>query len=334
MSDTPSAPGSDPSREAKLSELWDQVRKKFATSIMVETKLTSLAQNAETVEWPLDGDDETPSKYIDFSYDELKMLPELAPDPSRIELLINILHETLAFDDPFGDMAEQIETSTTEGDKTVTKVLNELEIPEDYPIQLTNLSETSQDLCIAEGIETVGQFADFAQNMAQNVVIGGDFRTFINALQQSDEDEISNFLPFRKNNTGLHVPEAFGMLIKPLSGDQKFAIRRAFDRKGTEADAASFPGADSIDGVKLFNELLKKLNPILVYFAEERESLRPKVEAGENMERYFMVLNDQEVETIAIHLLNGTFEVKGAKPTPAPKKSKKGGFFSRLFGGK
>lgn len=334
MSDTPPAPGTpDPEREAKLAELWDQVRKKFATSIMVETKLSSLAQNAETVEWPLEADDETPSKYIDFSYEELKMLPELAPDPTRIELLINILHETLAFDDPFGDMAEQIETSTTEGDKTVTKVLKELKIPEDYPIQLSNLSETSQDLCSAEGIETIGQFADFAQNMAQNVVIGGDFRIFINALQQSDEEEIANFLPFRPNSKGLHLPEAFGMLIKPLSSDQKLAIRRSFDPKGTEAELEKHPGAGSIDGAALFRKLVQKLNPVLVYFSEEREALNRKIQAGENMERYFMVLNDQEVESIAIHLMNAAFEVKGAK-APVEVKKQKGGFFGRLFGGK
>lgn len=334
MSDTPPASGApDPDKEAKLAELWDQVRKKFATSIMVETKLSSLAQNVEVMEWPLEGDDETPSKYIDFSYEELKMLPELAPEPSRIELLVNILHETLAFDDPFGDMAEQIETSTNEGDKTVMKVLDELEIPQDYPIKLTNLSDESQDLCTAEGIETIGQFAEFAQSMAQNVVIGGDFRSFINALQQSDEEVIADYLPFRPNQKGLHLPEAFGMLIRPLSDDEKFALRRMFDRKGTESEVERHPGAESVDAAKIYNRLHKKITPILVYFGDDRENLSRKVSAGESLDRTFMVLNDPVVEQIAIHILNGIFKGKGSKP-PVDKEKKKSGFFGKLFGGK
>ncbi len=326
MSDTPGP--HDSSQDAQLAELWDQVRKKFATSIMVETSLSSLAQNAEAMDWPIDGDDETPSKYIDFSYDELKLLPEFAPDHSRIGLLVDILHETLAFDDPFGDMAEQIEASTSAGDQTVTRVLEDLQIPSDYPIKLTNLSEESQDLCTAEGIETIGQFAEFAQNMAQNVVIGGDFRAFINALQQCDEEEIGNYLPFRQNHKGLHAPEAFGMVIHSLSEDQKLGLAQFFGVSLTEAEQAK--ASSEVDTANLVNRLQAKISPILLYFGEERERLSQMVSKGESLDRTFLVLGDETVEKISIGLIGNIFSGKTVTP-PKPKKQK-GGFFGRLFG--
>lgn len=133
MSENPSSAG-DSSHEAELAELWEQIRKKFATSNMVELNLNSLAQNAETQDWPVEGEAETPSKYIDFSYEELKMLPELAPDHSRIQLLIDILHETLTFDTGFEDLEIGEDTS----DEQILKNLQELGISVEYPIDLTN----------------------------------------------------------------------------------------------------------------------------------------------------------------------------------------------------
>ena len=50
---------------------WDEVRTAFATSIMVDTSLSSLAQNLDGPDWPIKGADETPAKYIDLSHEEV-----------------------------------------------------------------------------------------------------------------------------------------------------------------------------------------------------------------------------------------------------------------------
>src|SRR5664279_33211 len=88
---------------------WDEIRKKFRHSIMADTSLVSLAQNLDTKEWAHKGDDEKPAKYIDFTYEELMMMPEIAGKADEADHLISILKETLAFDDPFGDMVAQVE---------------------------------------------------------------------------------------------------------------------------------------------------------------------------------------------------------------------------------
>ncbi len=327
MSDNPISTGDGP--DAELAELWEQVRKKFATSNMVELKLNSLAQNAEAMDWPIEGEEETPSKYIDFTYDELKMLPELAPDQSRIRLLIEILHETLVFDTGFEDL--EIGEETT--DQTVRKNLKDLCIPEEYPIDLTNLNDEAKDLCQAEGIENLGQFADFSQNMAQNVVIGGDFRTLINALTLSDEEEVANFLPYRPGDKGLHIVEAFAMFIRPLSEDHKHAFAKKAGINFSEEEKLKFSTPPPHEISKLENQILDKLKPVLLWFEKDRDALQKKFEDGQDVRRDLLALKDEQTEAIALYFMEGVFSSKRPKEVKASSK-KSGGFFSKLFGGK
>jgi hypothetical protein len=47
---------------------WDDIRTAFASSIMVDTQISSLAQNLDGPVWPVKSKDETPSRYIDLTY--------------------------------------------------------------------------------------------------------------------------------------------------------------------------------------------------------------------------------------------------------------------------
>src|SRR3954467_7109443 len=92
---------------------WDEIRTAFASSIMVDTSLNSLAQNLDGPEWPIKGKDETAAKYIDLSFDEaVEVLQLKGQKPERMDQLVSLLKETLAFDSPFGDMVEQTEAAS------------------------------------------------------------------------------------------------------------------------------------------------------------------------------------------------------------------------------
>ena len=193
---------------------WDQVRIAFATSIMVDTSINSLAQNLDAPEWPIKAKDETPSTYIDLDFEEAKALLVMkGQSPERIHRLISILKETLAFDDPFGDMVEQAAVAEKR-DNPFLKNLGRLGIREDYPIRFCVLSNDTQDFCRREGVETLGQFAIFAEQMSQTVIVGGDFRRLLNALANVDESVLAEILPFRKGAKGLHLPEAAAQALK------------------------------------------------------------------------------------------------------------------------
>src|SRR5947208_12244968 len=151
---------------------WDEVRTAFATSIMVDTSISSLAQNLDGPDWPIKGKDETPSKYIDSSFDEaIELLKLKGQSPERIDQLIGILRETLAFDSPFGEMVEQTATASSR-DNQMLKNMAKLGVPENFPISLTALEPGTQEFCKLEKLTTLGEFAVFAQNMSQNVIVG------------------------------------------------------------------------------------------------------------------------------------------------------------------
>ena len=193
---------------------WDEVRKAFAGSIMIDTQLTSLAQNLDGPDWPMKGKDETPAKYVDLTFAEVQEILVLKGQPAeRIDQLVSILRETLAFDSPFGEMVEQTAESSAR-DNALLKNLAKLGIPGDFPVNLTALNVDTREFCRLEKLNTLQEFAVFAQGMAQNVIVGGDFRKLLNALSHVDEAVLAELLPFRRGSKGLHLIEALGQATR------------------------------------------------------------------------------------------------------------------------
>jgi hypothetical protein len=192
---------------------WDEVRTAFASSIMVDTGLASLAQNLDGLEWPLKGSDETPAGYIDLNFEEALQILRARGLPNGVELLTRILRETMAFDEPFGEMVKQTEESARR-DNPLLRSLSRLNIPENFPLTLTTVDDVARELCRRELLETVGQFALFAQGLSQSVIVGGDFRRLLNALAHVDEVSLAELMPFRVGTTGLHLAEALAQAAR------------------------------------------------------------------------------------------------------------------------
>jgi len=275
---------------------WDQVRSAFASSIMVDTSLDSLAQNLDGVAWPIAGKDETPAHYIDRDFEEVVELLQLkGQSPEAIDQLIAILRETLAFDNPFGDMVAQTEVAATR-DNVLLKNLAKLGIPENFPIVLTALSTDTLEFCRLEQLATLGEFAVFAQNIAQNVIVGGDFKKLLNALSHVDEAAIAEVLPFRRGTKGLHLVEAVGQV-------------------------APAPDAAARVGVAV------------TWFHDELTALEQELANGGSLARQFVVLGNPALEAKCVALLQPHVRLP-AKSTPEPvaEPKKKSGVFGWLFG--
>ena len=274
---------------------WDEVRKAFASSIMVDTALSSLAQNLDGPEWPIKGKEETPAKYIDHSYEEVVELLQLkGQSPDRFDQLIGILRETLAFDSPFGDMVAQTEVASSR-DNPVLKNMAKLGIPENFPMALTALEPGTLEFCKLEKLHTLGEFAVFAQNMSQNVIVGGDFRKLLNALSHVDEAALAELLPFRRGQKGLHLVEAMAQAA------------RAPDAAARAEEATS-------------------------WFRGELAAIENDVAAGGSLDRHFVVLVNPELEKRAADLLRKHLRIpagKGAAGAGEKKKSGLFGWFSR-----
>lgn len=271
---------------------WDQVRGAFASSIMVDTSLNSLAQNLDGPEWPIKGKDETPAKYVDLTFNEVVELLQLkGQKPERLDQLISILKETLAFDSPFGEMVEQTQAAS-ERDNPLLKNLAKLNIPENFPIALTMLDAGTIEFCKLEKLSTLGEFAIFAQGMSQNVIVGGDFKKLLNALSHVDERSLAEVLPFRVGHKGLHLVEAIAQAARTSDG----AMR---------AELAT------------------------TWFRDDLAALEKDLKEGGVLSRHFVAIGNPEVEKRALELLRPHLRVPVKEAAPEKKKGGLFGWFSR-----
>jgi hypothetical protein len=282
---------------------WDEVRTAFASSIMVDTALSSLAENLDGPEWPGTDKQDSPADYIDLGHDEaVAALAQKGYPPEAMSQLIEILQETLAFDDPFGDMVEH-SAAAAEADNPVLENLKKLEIPESYPLAHSSLSADAKEFCELEGLGTLAEFAVFAQNMAQNVIVGGDFKTLLNALSHIDEQAIAKFLPFRPGSKGLHLVEALGNLARGLRPLEQDKIKSGIDPSiETTGQAAK----------------------LVQYFADDLAQIKERVAGGGELSREIIVLQDPAIEPVVTRLLQDHL--------PAAEPAKKTGWLGRLFG--
>lgn len=317
--------------EKKFTEKdWDDIRLAFHTSIMVDTSLTSLAQNLDTAEWPITGADETPAKYIDLTYGELARTPGIAGFPEHVDRLITILRDTMAFDNPFGEMVQQTEVAEKK-DNQLLKNLAKMEVPESYPIELTQLSSDTLEFCQRESLATLGQFAVFAQGLSQTVIVSGEFRKLLNAVAHIDESAVAELLPFRPGSKGLHLPEALGLAIKAHPVATRYALLRNFGGRLNEQESAEADALSEDEVSAAAAALRARTDQFFAWFSAELAELQAQIGEGGSLERYLMVLNDSVTEALAGALLQPHL-----RPQPVHVEEKKAsGFFgalARIFG--
>ncbi|HTT57053.1 MAG TPA: hypothetical protein VMF63_08090 [Opitutaceae bacterium] len=298
---------------------WDEVRMGFQTSIMVDTPLSSLAQNLDAPDWPLPGREETPAKYVDLSFDDLRLQPGFNDHPERIDQLVAILRETLTFDNPFGDMVAQT-AEAADRDNPLLKNMGKLGIPADYPIAHTMVSADTKEFCALEKITTLGEFAKFAQSMPPHVIVGGDFRTLLNALAHVNEEVLATMLPYRAGNKGVHLAEALGQLVGTLPAGQRLALYKRLGGKLKAPEADQAASMDKVELKQLEAGLQERAAPLLEVFAEERRAMQAALAKDEPYERQVAVLGDPVREKIVAHLLagaGGAVEAEAEAPAEA-----------------
>ena len=315
------------SRETVTESEWNRIRLGFQNSIMAETSLSSLSEDMGLGSWPVDGEAETPSKYTHHSYDALCAHPAFAVRPELLNQLVEVLRQTLAFDDPFGDMV--IHTEEAEAlDNEILKTMDKLGIPPDFPLALAHLSPETADLCKREELTTLEQLASFAQKMAQQIVIGGDLRDFINSLANVDENGIAGFIPYRPGSKGLHLIEATALLIKHLPEPFRYALCQ---RYGAVLNAEQKAEAGRAVRQQLAEHDSKVRDAVveqLMWFNGEESEIRSHLAAGNTLDRMIMVLNDPVLEAGARGILT---QLYGTTRQTDSDGGERGSWFRRIF---
>ncbi|MFA6961820.1 MAG: hypothetical protein WC205_13785 [Opitutaceae bacterium] len=299
---------------------WDEIRKVFCSSIMADTSLNSLAQNLEGQDWPLRGPSEVPSAYFNLSFNELReQLALRGQPPSVADQLIDILKETLAFDNPFGEMVSQSQASAAE-DNQLVKNLAKLKIDPDFPVSMTAFSAETLLVCDLEHINTLGEFALAAQRMATSVIVGGDFRALLNALSNIDERTLARYLPFRVGSTGLHYIEGLGQSVGAQPPAVQAALARRFKVPQSEADEALARSASSTAIEETMRTLQARAAALRGFCKDEYTDIESQIAAGASARRLVVILGDPVREAVVADML----------PRP-PAPTKPVGFFARLL---
>lgn len=316
------------------AEDWDRVRKAFGTSLMADVSLNSLAQNLDLPEWPIEGVTEFPSKYIDLTFEELATMPGLAEHPERIQQLVTVLKETLAFDEPFSEM---VPAEESEKENPILKNMAKLGLPENFPMTLVALTEETRSYCTTENITTLKEFAIFAQHLAQAMVVAGDFRALLNALSHVDEATLALYLPYRPGVKGLHLIEGLALTVRAHSEEVRAGLAKHFGARLNPTDLARAAQATPLElsGAQVL--LAQFAASYVEYFSDDLAALQQQVDAGVPLGRLASVLNDAIVETTVTNLLKPYLVFPSQKApklastppmeeTAAPKR----GFFSSL----
>ncbi|MFP4280993.1 MAG: hypothetical protein ACOC3I_10660 [Verrucomicrobiota bacterium] len=311
--------------DSALALEWENVRERFKHSMMIRTEIHKLAQNLD-LSWPLKGREETPLKYVSYTHEELLLMPGLAESPDRIRLLVDILTETMAFDDPFGEMAEQVDSSSKRDDGS-QRALAKLGVPLTFPLQLCALSEETRNFCEAEEIRTLGQFLDFAQNMAQHVVVGGDFRAFLNAVAHPEEKSIARYLPFRPGHEGLHLPEGVAQALGRFDASTRLFFHESAGAPTTVEDRRDTRPLGEKERANARAAAREHLERLFAWFEGSRTDLADAAAEGPaQLARRFAVLEDEQVEKTCVWL---TLLALDLENTHQPQRKS---LFARLFG--
>ena len=310
-----------PSLEKYSAEEWEHIRQRFFNSILNDTEVAKLGQNVG-ISWPFKGKGETPSKYIEYDLEELGSVPGLIGKKSRIKTLMDILRETLAFDDPFSDMVDTVE-SEGEEDVTFERILAKLEIPKNYPADFVHFEAGTKELLATEDVNTLIDVIHFAQKIAQNVVVGGDLKTFLNGLAHKDEHGITKHLPYRRGVRGLHLPEAIGLIANDLPEAAQLKLLSHGEVELTPDEQSLLSTADSPNVETEIKAAVERVAKVSDWFTAEAAELKQTFDAGGSPEPYFIMINHPRTERVALEL---------AKLQLGISDSKKSSFFGKLFG--
>lgn len=276
--------------------------------------------------WPFKGSDETPAKYIEFDFEDLQTVPGLIGKKSRIKNLMDILRETLAFDDPFGDMADKVETDG-EHDDTYEKVLDRYGIPHDYPAKFIAFDAEGRSMVRDENFTTLIDVVRYGQTLHYETEGADDLKALMNSLAHREELGIARFLPYRRGSAGLHLAEAIGQIARTVDVSLQIELRSQIGDELKDEEKQKLERTSSMTLESRLKHALERIDAVADWFEAEANELQALIEGGGSYERYFITLNDRYIERVALALARIKFGDPRLEKTGLI--SKIGGLFGR-----
>ena len=312
----------------KYSEAeWAYLRDRFADSVLKEVEIAKLGQNVG-LSWPFRGSDETPAKYVELGFDELASVPGLVGRRSRVRRLMDILRETLAFDDPFSEMVDMVEAGQ-ETDDTFEKVLRKLGVPLEFPVDRMHFSTETRALLRERGAKTVidAVHAGRTAEAEAEGAAGNDLKRFVNSLAHEDGGSIGGFLPYRPGEMALHFIEKIGLVAADLDAAARLELLRQAGRTLTEKEAAIVEEAGSLHTEAALKAAIDEIKASEPWFPEGAKALVEAFSLETAPERLFIAMDKPDLEPVAVEL--GRAYAESVNPRKRGLRGKFFGFLGR-----
>lgn len=291
------------------AEEWEKLCFLLQDSMMADTSLSKLAQNIGR-KWPIRGREECPRKYIGHTLDDLAELPEFYGKGNRLNLLYEILLETQAFDDPFHEMVTHFDAITEEESPPV-KALHELDMPVDFPVELASFSSSTEALCEAEGLATIGQLIEFSQRCAKTVLLGGEFQRFLNALIQHDVASLKQFLPVREGRTGPFLAESIAKMALRLTDEEAAFLLQRYQIPSLKPSWQNAGPLRKSESELLLPGIQEHLSKHFAAMPDQAQQLRHAIDSSEAAcVRFFAPIQDPDTESLALAVAMAGLAIK------------------------
>lgn len=288
---------------------WDKLRFLMQDSLLADTSMPKLARDLGH-SWPLRGKAETPRKYLHHSLASLAEMPEFYGKGNRLQLLYQILSETISMDDPFHDMATHLDADPVATNEPGI-ALQDLEVSPDFPIDFANFAPDTLTLCASEKLTTLGELIGFSHRCAQTVFLGGDFQRFLNALLLRDRSALRRFLPLREATNGLFLAETLGFLTTRLSDTEAATLLRLYRLRSTRQAWNDAQPLDRKDHPDLLRILRESAHQRFHWMPDQAQQLRHALETGQDATiRFFAPIADPDVETLCLGIAKAAFDYK------------------------
>ncbi|MFP4167076.1 MAG: hypothetical protein ACLFUF_07960 [Opitutales bacterium] len=292
-------------REKYTADEWEHLCERFGKSIFNDAELAKLGQNVG-INWPFKGRGETPAKYIEYTFEELAQVPGLVGKKKRVHKLMDILRETLAFEEPFAEMVEGVE-SEGERDDLFKNALSRLRIAPDYPTAFVYLPPEPRKHVKEADLKTLIDLLHFGRNPPADVTVGEEFNNFLNYFSQRDEANISRCVPYRQIEGGLHLAEAIGLIAANLDERARLEVLYQSGARLTDEEEAERQRASKLEVEAALKEAVERVESVSEWFSEESKELKQSLSAGGEPERFFVPVNNPRVEQVAVQLARACF---------------------------
>lgn len=296
-------------KPALSSEEWDDLRTNLVGTIMAETSLHGLAQNAG-MKWFIRGKKETPARYLEYSLEELADLPEFYGKGNRLSNFFSILQETIAFDDPFSVMVDKFESHPSDA-MLARSVLQEMEVPFDYPVDLMQFSKRTRDLCLEGEHDTLDKLISFLNESTTAVIMNEEFRQFLSCVKSRDKNGLAQFIPIRQGCKGIYLAEALGLFARQLNDHYAATLLYAFKIESNKPEWAEDIVLQKDRAQRLIEDVKMTATKYFDMMPGQASDLRSCLASGIGSSvRFFISLNNPHVEELALAIAMAAVDQK------------------------